>query len=156
MQQTSYEDKFQFTQAENARFARANLTKLVYTAAHFEGIQATLTQTQTIMDGTSVARVAVADIVTIVNLKRGWHYITNLNKPLILQTEQMVNQIITATISWVAGKIRSGSDVVNLNNGAIFNPPIVNEQQEQDFLQKVLADSTKTTTDKALTVLVQN
>lgn len=155
-QQTSYEDKFNFTQTENMRFARANLTKLVYTAAHFEGIQTTLTQTQTIMDGVSVAGVAVADIVIIVNLKHGWHYITSLNKPLTLQTEQVVNQFITATTSLVAGKIRSGVGVVNLINGAIFNPPIVNKQQEQAFLQKVLADSTKTTTDKALTMLYHN
>lgn len=96
-QQTSYEDKFNFTQEENTRFARANLTKLVYTAAHCEDIQTTLTQTQTIMDGISVGGAAVTDIITIVN-----------------------------------------------------------EQYEQAFLQKVLADSTKTTTDKALTMLYHN
>ena len=72
----TYMDKYKFTAAENQRFARANFTKLVHTNARFEGVNTTLPQTQTIMDGMSVAGVPVEDVLTIVNLKRGWQYIT--------------------------------------------------------------------------------
>ncbi|MED7633863.1 UNVERIFIED_CONTAM: filamentation induced by cAMP protein fic, partial [Lactobacillus paragasseri] len=47
----TYMDKYKFTVAENQRFARANFTKLVHTNARFEGVNTTLPQTQTIMDG---------------------------------------------------------------------------------------------------------
>lgn len=50
----AYMNKYQFTAAENQRFARANFTKLVHTNARFEGVNTTLPQTQTIMDGMSV------------------------------------------------------------------------------------------------------
>ncbi|OQR18736.1 filamentation induced by cAMP protein fic, partial [Ligilactobacillus salivarius] len=52
-----YEDRYHFTPAENKRFARSNFTKLVHTNARFEGVNTTLPQTQTIMDGMSVAGV---------------------------------------------------------------------------------------------------
>ena len=64
----AYMDKYQFTVAENKRFTRTNFTKLVHTNARFEGVNTTLPQTQTIMDGMSVAGVPVEDILTIVNL----------------------------------------------------------------------------------------
>ena len=94
-----YVDKYCFTSEENRRFARSNFTKLVHTNARFEGVNTTLPQTQTIMDGMSVAGVPVEEF---------------------------------------------------------FEPPLIDEQQEQVFLQEILTDSQKTTTDKALTVMYHN
>lgn len=54
-----YPDLYQFTPEENQRFARSNFTKLVHTNANDHGRM-------------SVAGVPVEDVLTIVNLKRGW------------------------------------------------------------------------------------
>lgn len=54
----------------------------------------TLPQTQTIMDGISVAGVPVEDILTIVNLKRGWQYVTPKTENLTLPMEKQVNKIM--------------------------------------------------------------
>ena len=67
----TYMDKYRFTTAENQRFARANFTKLVHTNARFEGVNTTLPQTQTIMDGMSVAGVPVEDVLTKIAAARG-------------------------------------------------------------------------------------
>lgn len=112
----TYMDKYKFTTAENQRFARANFTKLVHTNARFEGVNTTLPQTQTIMDGMSVA----------------------------------------AEDTLVPGELRQGKGGVNLGSEDFFEPPLINEKQEQSFLQKILADPQMTTTDKALTIMYHN
>src|SRR5699024_12637867 len=83
-----YSDRYNFTPAENRRFARSNFTKLVHTNARFEGVNTTLPQTQTIMDGMSVAGVPVEDVLTIVNLKRGWQYVTTQTESITLPMER--------------------------------------------------------------------
>lgn len=71
-----YQDKYHLTKDQNRRFGRMNLTRLVHTNARFEGINTTLPQTQTIIDGLGVEGVKLEDINTIVQIKRGWQLIT--------------------------------------------------------------------------------
>ncbi|KRL02073.1 hypothetical protein [Liquorilactobacillus capillatus] len=151
-----YADKYNFTSEENRRFARSNFTKLVHTNARFEGVNTTLPQTQTIMDGMSVAGVPVEDVLTIVNLKRGWQYVTSQSEPLTLPIEKQINKLVAAEDALVPGELRQGQGGVNLGSEEFFEPPLINEQEEQVFLQKTLADSQTTTTDKALTVMYHN
>jgi hypothetical protein len=152
----AYVDRYHFTPAENKRFARSNFTKLVHTNSRFEGVNTTLPQTQTIMDGMSVAGVPVEDVLTIVNLKHGWQYITAQNETLTLAMEKQINKIVAAEDALVPGELRQGQGGVDLGSEEYFEPPLIDEQQEQTFLQKTLADSTTTITDKALTVLYHN
>lgn len=152
----AYVDRYQFTPAENKRFARSNFTKLVHTNARFEGVNTTLPQTQTIMDGMSVAGVPVEDVLTIVNLKRGWQYVTTQNKSLTLAMEKQINKIVAAEDALVPGELRQGKGGVDLGSEEFFEPALIDETQEQAFLQKTLADPQTTTTDKALTVMYHN
>lgn len=151
-----YPDLYQFTLEENWRFTRSNFTKLVHTNARFEGVNTTLPQTQTIMDGMSVAGVPVEDVLTIINLKRGWQYVTAQNEPLTLAMEKQINKIVAAEDALVPGDLRQGKGGVNLGGTEFFEPPMIDEQEEHKFLQKTLADSQTTTTDKALTVMYHN
>lgn len=64
-----FEDKYSFTQDQNRRFAKMNLTRLVFTNSRFEGVNTTLPQTQTIIDGLGVDGVPIDDINVIVQLK---------------------------------------------------------------------------------------
>lgn len=61
-----YKDKYNLTRDQNVRFAKMNFTRLVHTNARFEGINTTLPQTQTIMDGMGV------DVVSVEGYK--YHY----------------------------------------------------------------------------------
>ena len=99
---------------------------------------------------------AVEDVLTIVNLKRGWQYITTQNSPLTLTMEKQINKIVAAEDALVPGELRQGKGGVNLGSEDFFEPPLINEKQEQSFLQKILADPQMTTTDKALTVMYHN
>ncbi|MBF7126202.1 Fic family protein [Pediococcus pentosaceus] len=151
-----YVDIYSFTSEENRRFARSNFTKLVHTNARFEGINTTLPQTQTIMDGMSVAGVPVEDVLTIVNLKRGWQYVTTETAEMTLDIEKAINKIVAAEDALVPGELRQGQGGVNLGDEEFFEPPLINQQEEQTFLQKTLTNSHTTTTDKALTIMYHN
>nr|WP_010891282.1 Fic family protein [Pediococcus pentosaceus]AAD25897.1 OrfB [Pediococcus pentosaceus] len=151
-----YVDIYSFTSEENRRFARSNFTKLVHTNARFRGINTTLPQTQTIMDGMSVAGVPVEDVLTIVNLKRGWQYVTTETAEMTLDIEKAINKIVAAEDALVPGELRQGQGGVNLGDEEFFEPPLINQQEEQTFLQKTLTNSHTTTTDKALTIMYHN
>lgn len=64
-----YPDKFHLTKEQNRRFAKKNLVRLVFTNSRFEGVNTTLPQTQTIIDGMSPAGVSIDDSNVIVQLK---------------------------------------------------------------------------------------
>ena len=103
-----YPDKFHLTQDQNRRFARKNLVRLIFTNSRFEGLTTTLPQTQTIVDGMSAAGVSIDDTNVIVQLKRGWQYIINENKPLSLKIEQNINLLVARYDSLDPGNFRTG------------------------------------------------
>lgn len=151
----NFKNQFAFTPEENRRFARMSFTKLVHTNARFEGVNTTLPQTQTIMDGMSVAGVPVEDILTIVNLKKGWQYVTTQTDKMTLDMEKKINKIVAAEDALEPGGLRQGTGGVHLGNDEYFEPPMVDEKAEQNYLQDVLS-SDRTTTDKALTLMYHN
>jgi hypothetical protein len=82
------------------------------------------------MDGMSVAGVPVEDALTIVNLKRGWQYITTLNELLTLTMEKQINKIVAAEDALVPGELRQGQGGVDLGSKEFFEPPLIDEQEE--------------------------
>lgn len=66
-----YPDKFHLTKEQNRCFTKKNIVRLVFTNSRFEGVNTTLPQTQTIIDGMSAAGVSIDDSNVIVQLKRG-------------------------------------------------------------------------------------
>lgn len=103
-----YLDLYQFTPEENRRFACSNFTKLVHTNTRFEGVNTSLPHPQTIMDGMSVAGVVVEDVLTIVNLKRGWQCVTTQTESLTLPIEKQINKVVAAKDALVPGDLRQG------------------------------------------------
>lgn len=149
-----YEDKFHLTAQENRRFAKTNLAKLVFTNSRFEGLTTTMPQTQTIIDGLGVDGVSIDDINTIVQLKRGWQFIINNKEPLTLATEKKINAIVARDSAAFPGYLRNGTGGVSTYRGD-FEPPIIDEQEEEHYLNAILA-SKRTATDKALTLMYHN
>ncbi|WP_294761317.1 Fic family protein [uncultured Lactobacillus sp.] len=149
-----YEDKFRLTPEENRRFAKTNLTKLVFTNSRFEGLTTTMPQTQTVIDGLGVDGVPIDDINIIVQLKRGWQFAINEKMLLDLSMEKRLNAIVARDTAAFPGYLRNGSGGVETYQGE-FEPPMIEEGQEQKYLKQLLA-SDSTATDKALTLMYHN
>ena len=151
-----YPDKFHLTQDQNRRFARKNLVRLIFTNSRFEGLTTTLPQTQTIVDGMSAAGVSIDDTNVIVQLKRGWQYIINENKPLSLKIEQNINLLVARYDSLDPGNFRTGEVTVELgNNRGEYKPDSLNYKQEEKFFDELMHSDTSIA-DKAMTLMYHN
>lgn len=150
-----FEDKYHLTPDENKRYAKANLARLVFANSRFEGLSTTLPQTETIVAGLGVDGVSVDDINTIVQLKRGWQYIINEDKPLSLQVERNINKIVARDDALFPGELRTGHGLVGTYRGDFVPPEDINAENEEKYL-KDLNNSNRSTTDKALTLMFHN
>lgn len=146
-----FDDQFHLTKDQNRRFARMNLTRLIHTESRFEGVNTTLPQTQTIIDGLDVDGVSIDDINVIVQLKRGWDLIINSNEPLDLNFAQKINKVVAANESLAPGELRNGNGAVNTLQGE-FIPEPVNISQEKEFILR-LVNGRGSITSKALTLM---
>ncbi|APT18416.1 hypothetical protein FC62_GL000980 [Amylolactobacillus amylotrophicus DSM 20534] len=149
---TKFPDKIVLNRATNIRYARQNFTNLVHTSARFEGVNTTLSQTQTIIDGMAVSDVSLADINVIVDLKRAWQFVTETAEPVTLAFAQKVNRIVAAHDSLAPGEFRTGRGAVTLGLDEQFIPELVDETKENQFLHE-LFNADISTTDKALTLM---
>lgn len=151
-----YPDKFNLTQEQNRRFAKKNLVRLVFTTSRFEGLNTTLPQTQTIIDGMSAAGVSIDDTNVIVQLKRGWQYVIRENKPLSLNIEQNINLLVARYDSLDPGSFRTGNVTVELgNSNGEWQPPEINLDQERKFFDELMQKDSSIT-DKAMTLMYHN
>ncbi|WP_270638041.1 Fic family protein [Limosilactobacillus mucosae] len=146
------DNKFKLTKDQNRRFARSNLTRLVYINSRFEGINTTLPQTQTIIDGLGVDGVPIDDINIIVQLKRGWQYVINSDEKLDLDFLKNVNRIVALNESLAPGELRTGEGGVDTELGE-YKPPMVNSEAEAGYLSELLANKNSSITDKSLTLM---
>ncbi|MBA1394191.1 filamentation induced by cAMP protein fic, partial [Lactobacillus sp. XV13L] len=138
-------------------YIRQNFVNLVHTTSRFEGINTTLPQTQTIIDGLGVDGVPIDQINTIVDLKRGWQFITekNITEDITLDFEKEINRIVAAKDALIPGELRTGEGGVNVGSNDYFIPPKVSDKKEKLFLNDLL-NSDRSTTDKALTLMYHN
>lgn len=148
-------DKYCMSSEQNRRFAKQNLTKLVYTNSRFEGLSTTLPQTQTIIDGLGVDGVSIDDINTIVQLKRGWQYIIKDKEALTFDKMKNINKIVALFDSVEPGSIRSGNSQVILDSKDTYIPVNPDEENEKSFFTSLMAKNISTT-DKALTLMYHN
>ncbi|AUI72463.1 Fic family protein [Companilactobacillus alimentarius] len=148
-------DKFHLIKDQNRRFAKMNFTNLVHTNARFEGINTTLPQTQTIMDGLGVDGVSIDDINTIVQIKRGWEFITNNDSEISLDLEKQINAIVAKNDSLAPGEFRTGQGGVNIGSNELFRPDDVDVDEETKFLDSLLT-SGKSATEISLRLMYHN
>ena len=104
--------------------------------------------------GLGVDGVPIDDINIIVQLKRGWQFAINEKMPLDLNFEKKLNKIVARDTAAFPGYLRNGSGGVETYQGE-FEPPMIEEGQEQKYLKQLLA-SDSTATDKALHLMYHN
>lgn len=148
----AYEDKYHLTRDMNRRYARSNFDALVHTNSRFEGINTTLPQTQAIMRGLGVNGVSLDDSNTIVQIKRGWDYITQEDAPISLQIEQNINLIVAKYDALIPGELRSGQGAVDIGDENDWVPPMIDAQVEEKWLTDLMA-ADKSTTEKAMRLM---
>jgi hypothetical protein len=104
----------------------------------------------------SAAGVSIDDTNVIVQLKRGWQYVFNEQKPLSMQIEQNINLLVARYDSLDPGSFRTGNVTVELGeDSGEWQPPELNLQAEKRFFQTLMTKPT-TITDKAMTLMYHN
>jgi hypothetical protein len=104
------------------------------------------------MRGLGVNGVSLDDSLTIVQIKRGWDYITQENAPMSLDIQKNINLIVAKNDSLAPGELRSGQGGVDIGESDTWVPPIINPETEEKFLKEIMM-SDMTTTEKALRVM---
>lgn len=140
-----FEDKYSFSQDQNRRFAKMNLTRLVFTNSKFVGVNTTLPQTQTIIDGVGVNGISIDDINMIVQLKRGWQYIINEDRPILMRVMKNINSIV---VNLNPEEFKDGSTSI----GKLMSSSI-DEHAEENYLQELLKDKNKSVTEKSIEIM---
>lgn len=94
----------------NIDFARRHLADTIYKQAILEGVSATLSDTENILEGAKVSGMTPDDIMKIINLKHSWEFI--LNKNVILSPTNYsilctINKLIEEGFYYNAGSLRT-------------------------------------------------
>lgn len=127
---------------------KKNIVELVYNAGKFEGLNTTLLQTEEIIKYNRANNVAVDDVLTVVNLKRGFELLLNDVQEPLLETSKRINRIVAAEDALFPGEIRTGGVEVSTIQGR-YVPPMLTEDEVEDQYDKIM-DQNISETEKAL------
>ena len=143
-----FPDKYHLSRKESVYLLKKNIVELVYNAGKFEGLNTTLLQTEEIIKYNRANNVAVDDVLTVVNLKRGFEMLLNdLQEPLI-ETSKRINQIVAADDALFPGEIRTGRVEVSTIQGR-YVPPMLTEDEVKNQYDEIMNQEISET-EKAL------
>lgn len=120
------DDKYNLTVKENTFVAKKNFIQLIHSNSKFEGINTTLPQTKTIVEGMGVSGVSIDAIGVIVNLKRGWEYVINSTDNFDNNSAKKINEIVSRDDAIDSVAIRTGNIQIG---GVDYEPKIPTEDQ---------------------------
>ncbi|NQE03960.1 Fic family protein [Enterococcus gallinarum] len=144
----NFPDKYHLSRKESGYLLKKNIVELVYNAGKFEGLNTTLLQTEEIIKYNRANNVAVDDVLTVVNLKRGFEMLLiDVQEPL-LETSKRINRIVAAEDALFPGEIRTGGVEVSTIQGR-YVPPMLTEDEVKNQYDKILNQDISDT-EKAL------
>lgn len=144
----NFPDKYQLSRKESVYLLKKNIVELVYNAGKFEGLDTTLLQTEEIIKYNRANNVAVDDVLTVVNLKRGFEMLLiDVQEPL-LETSKRINRVVAAEDALFPGEIRTGGLEVSTIQGR-YVPPMLTEDEVKNQYDKILNQEISET-EKAL------
>lgn len=144
----NFPDKYHLSRKESVYLLKKNIVELVYNAGKFEGLKTTLLQTEEIIKYNRANNVAVDDVLTVVNLKRGFEMLLNDVQEPLLETSKRINRIVAAEDALFPGEIRTGGVEVSTIQGR-YVPPMLTEDEVEDQYDEILNQEISET-EKAL------
>lgn len=143
-----FPDKYHLSRKESVYLLKKNIVELVYNAGKFEGLNTTLLQTEEIIKYNWANNVAVDDVLTVVNLKRGFEMLLNDVQEPLIETSKRINRIVAAEDALFSGEIRTGGIAASTIQGRSI-PPMLTEAEVGDRYQGLM-DQSISETEKAL------
>lgn len=143
-----FPDKYHLSRKESVYLLKKNIVELVYNAGKFEGLNTTLLQTEEIIKYNRANNVAVDDVLTVVNLKRGFEMLLNDVQEPLLETSKRINRIVAAEDALFPGEIRTGGVEVSTIQGR-YVPPMLTEDEVKSQYDKIMNQEISET-EKAL------
>ncbi|HGF7735316.1 TPA: hypothetical protein QFP72_002611 [Enterococcus faecium] len=144
--QPNFPDKYHLSRKESVYLLKKNIVELVYNAGKFEGLNTTLLQTEEIIKYNRANNVAVDDVMTVVNLKRGFEMRLNDVQEPLLETSKRINRIVAAEDALFPGEIRTGGVEVSTIQGR-YVPPMLTEDevnnQYGEIMNQEISDTEK-------------
>ncbi|HHE2417953.1 TPA: hypothetical protein ACO6X5_003083 [Enterococcus faecium] len=127
---------------------KKNMVELVYNAGKFEGLNTTLLQTEEIIKYNRANNVTVDDVLTVVNLKRGFEMLLNDVQEPLLETSKRINRIVASEDALFPGEIRTGGVEVSTIQGR-YVPPMLTEDEVNNQYGEIMNQEISET-EKAL------
>ncbi|HFQ3805020.1 TPA: Fic family protein [Enterococcus faecium] len=143
-----FPNKYHLSRKESVYLLKKNIVELVYNAGKFEGLNTTLLQTEEIIKYNRANNVAVDDVLTVVNLKRGFEMLLNDVQEPLLETSKRINRIVAAEDALFPGEIRTGGVEVSTIQGR-YVPPMLTEDEVKNQYDKIMNQEISET-EKAL------
>jgi len=144
----NFPDKYHLSRKESGYLLKKNIVELVYNAGKFEGLNTTLLQTEEIIKYNRANDVAVDDVLTVVNLKRGFEMLLNDVQEPLLETSKRINRIVAAEDALFPGEIGTGGVEVSTIQGR-YVPPMLTETEIKDQYDEIMNQDISET-EKAL------
>ena len=144
--QPKFPDKYHLSRKECVYLLKKNMVELVYNAGKFEGLDTTLLQTEEIIKYNRANNVAVDDVLTVVNLKRGFELLLNDVQEPLLETSKRINRIVAAEEALFPGEIRTGGVEVSTIQGRSIPPMLIEDEvknQYDEILNQEISDTEK-------------
>ncbi|SFH87828.1 Fic family protein [Pisciglobus halotolerans] len=143
-----FPDKYHLSRKESVYLLKKNIVELVYNAGKFEGLNTTLLQTEEIIKYNRANNVAVDDVLTVVNLKRGFEMLLNDVQEPLLETSKRINRIVVAENALFPCEIRTGGVEISTIQGR-YVPPMLTEAEVKDQYDDLMYQNISET-EKAL------
>ena len=130
----------------NIAFARANMKINIYDQAVLEGVATSFPQTEEIIDNGKVSGMTAADVQKILNLKHAWEFI--LDKDVIASRSDYymlsyITKLVNEGFFAEGGRIRGVPVTIG---GSSYIPPLPNEADVKDTIQKIIEENDDATT----------
>lgn len=141
-----FPDKYHLSRKESVYLLKKNIVELVYNAGKFEGLDTTLLQTEEIIKYNRANNMAVDDVLTVVNLKRGFEMLLNDVQEPLLETSKRINRIVAAEDALFPGETRTSGVEVSTIQGR-YVPPMLTEDeinnQYGEIMNQEISDTEK-------------
>jgi len=142
------QDKFNLSLTENIFLAKKLIIQAIYDGAKLEGCNITFPQTETILNGYSVAGLKMDDVQVVLNLRDAWNYVfKTIDEPISLEYWNKINGFVAHSESLEWGVLRYGQVGIS---GTSYIPPIPDEKDVRDKITQIIFHNTNAKTERAI------